>query len=127
MMSDMLSQEEIDALLSGGDSSDEAVLSDTEVDGAEVEFSEQAKDTIGETGNISMGTAATTLSTLLNNKVVITTPKVALMSLKNLSKEYPLPFVGVEVRYKEGIKGTNLMVLKAVSYTHLTLPTKRIV
>lgn len=111
-MSDMLSQEEIDALLSGGDSSDEAVLSDTEVDGAEVEFSEQAKDTIGEIGNISMGTAATTLSTLLNNKVVITTPKVALMSLKNLSKEYPLPFVGVEVRYKEGIKGTNLMVLK---------------
>ncbi|MEN1759438.1 flagellar motor switch phosphatase FliY [Anoxynatronum sibiricum] len=111
-MSDMLSQEEIDALLSGGDSSDDEPSSDAAAAEEEIYFSEQAKDTIGEIGNISMGTAATTLSTLLNNKVVITTPRVALMSLKNLSKEYPLPFVGVEVRYKEGIKGTNLMVLK---------------
>lgn len=112
MMSDMLSQEEIDALLSGGDSSDDEPSSEAATTEEEIYFSEQAKDTIGEIGNISMGTAATTLSTLLNNKVVITTPRVALMSLKNLSKEYPLPFVGVEVRYKEGIKGTNLMVLK---------------
>lgn len=112
LMSDMLSQEEIDALLSGGEPTKEEEVPSPPSTSPSTEFSEQAKDTIGEIGNISMGTAATTLSTLLNHKVVITTPKVALMSIKQLSEDYPLPFVGVEVRYKEGIKGTNLMVLK---------------
>ena len=112
LMSDMLSQEEIDALLSGGEPTKEEEVPSPSSASPNAEFSEQAKDTIGEIGNISMGTAATTLSTLLNHKVVITTPKVALMSIKQLSEDYPLPFVGVEVRYKEGIKGTNLMVLK---------------
>ena len=110
-MSDMLSQEEIDALLSGGSND---APSETEKEDApeKASFTEQEKDTIGEIGNISMGTAATTLSTLLNHKVVITTPKVTMMSLKEISEEYPLPFVAVEVRYKEGIEGTNLMVLR---------------
>lgn len=112
MMSDMLSQEEIDALLSGGESPKVEEIFSPPKTYSNADFSEQAKDTIGEIGNISMGTAATTLSTLLNHKVVITTPKVALMSIKQLSEQYPLPFVAVEVRYKEGIKGTNLMVLK---------------
>ena len=115
MMSDMLSQEEIDALLSGGDAGKpDTPAPKQETQGVEedIQFTEQAKDTIGEIGNISMGTAATTLSTLLNDKVKITTPRVSVMSLKSLSEDYPLPFVGVEVRYKEGIKGTNLMVLR---------------
>jgi flagellar motor switch protein FliN len=109
VMSEMLSQEEIDALLNG------SAVNQTEQPSAEIDnslFSEQEKDTIGEIGNISMGTAATTLSTLLNHKVVITTPEVSLMSIKKMTEEYPLPFVGVEVSYKEGIKGTNLMVLR---------------
>lgn len=109
-MSDMLSQEEIDALLNGG--GDESSDQDKEKNTEEVRFTDQEKDTIGEIGNISMGTAATTLSTLLNHKVVITTPKVSLMSLKEISEEYPVPFVAVEVGYKEGIEGTNLMVLR---------------
>ena len=62
-MSDMLSQEEIDALLSGSDTSKENKNT--------VIFADDEKDAIGEIGNISMGTAATTLSTLLGQKVKI--------------------------------------------------------
>ena len=88
-MSDMLTQEEIDALLRGNNQSD-AVLTPEEV------------DAIGEIGNISMGTSATTLFALLNNKVTITTPKVSVMTWDDLVREYPIPYVAVEVKFTEG-------------------------
>lgn len=60
MTDNMLSQEEIDMLLKGNyDSVDEDVLDDIE------------KDALGEIGNISMGTAATTLFTLLGQKLLL--------------------------------------------------------
>jgi flagellar motor switch protein FliN/FliY len=103
-MSDILSQEEIDALLRGqqspSQSSDDAILTDIE------------KDALGEIGNISMRTAATTLSTLLRNKVVITTPRVDITTMNELGKEYPIPFVAVEVKYTQGLEGVNLLILK---------------
>jgi len=105
-MNDMLSQEEIDALLKGEEPSKDTNSEER------IEFSEQEKDAIGEIGNISMGTAATTLSTLLGHKVSITTPRVELMSVEEITKEYPLPFIAVDVKYKEGIEGTNLLILK---------------
>lgn len=105
MTSDMLSQEEINALLNDNsltDSNDSSsnVLSDTE------------KDTLGEIGNISMGTATTTLFTLLGQKVIITTPKVTITDANKLASEYTIPFVAVDVRYKLGLKGANLLILK---------------
>lgn len=103
-MSDMLSQEEIDALLKGTDNVD--------TNEGPSEFTEEEKDAIGEIGNISMGTAATTLSTLLGQKVNITTPKVETLSIDEISEKYPLPFVAVDVKYKEGLEGTNLLILK---------------
>lgn len=111
-MSDMLSQEEIDALLTGTDtpSSNESSIG----------FTEEEKDAIGEIGNISMGTAATTLSTLLGQKVTITTPKVEVLTLEELSNEYPLPFVAVDVKYKEGLEGTNLLILKEQDVSIIT-------
>ncbi len=104
-MSDMLSQEEIDALLKGTDEP-------TSSNDNSIEFTEEEKDTIGEVGNISMGTAATTLSTLLGQRVNITTPKVRVISIEELTEQYSLPFVAVDVKYKEGLEGTNLLVLK---------------
>ncbi|SCY13874.1 flagellar motor switch phosphatase FliY [Alkaliphilus peptidifermentans] len=104
-MSDMLSQEEIDALLRGA--SDDVSFQEDEFD-----FTDDEKDTIGEIGNISMGTAATTLSTLLGNRVNITTPKVSLLALEDLMEEYPIPFVAVDVQYKEGLEGLNVLVMK---------------
>jgi len=69
-------------------------------------------DALGEIGNISMGTSATTLFTLLNNKVSITTPKVSVVTWDELSKQYTSPYVAVQVQYKEGLQGSNLLILK---------------
>ena len=75
-------------------------------------LSEMEIDAMGEIGNISMGTAATTLYTLLGHKVDITTPMVSLTTLKKISDEYPIPFVAVEVQYTKGLEGTNIMFLR---------------
>jgi flagellar motor switch protein FliN/FliY len=101
---DMLSQEEIDLLLMGSDES--SVTSDEDI------ITDLEKDTLGEIGNISMGTAATTLSTLLNRKVTITTPEIEITTASKLSAEYPIPFVVVDVKYKEGLEGSNVLIIK---------------
>lgn len=106
-MSEMLSQEEIDALLKGNDTS-----ADNQSDSDMMQLTSEEIDALGEIGNISMGTSATTLFTLLNNKVTITTPKVTVMTWDDLIVKYPLPYVGVKVEYTEGLAGTNLLVLK---------------
>ena len=87
-MDGMLSQDEINALLSGmntggDDTSDSSTATTTipednandNTDGG-FTLTESEKDAVGEISNISMGTAATTLSSLLSQKVNITTPKV---------------------------------------------------
>lgn len=101
MTKDLLSQSEIDSLLGGGNG-------DKDNNG---NISSMEKDTIGEIGNISMGAAATTLSTLLNKKVVITTPKVEVTNSEKLAYEYPIPFVAVDVTYKEGLEGSNILMV----------------
>ena len=109
-MSEMLSQEEIDALLRGD--SEDAVQDDSILSAAEVSLSAEEIDALGEIGNISMGTSATTLFTLLNNKVSITTPKVSITTWDELAEEYDKPYVAVQVQYTHGLEGTNLLVLK---------------
>ncbi|MDF2521644.1 MAG: flagellar motor switch protein FliN [Clostridia bacterium] len=106
-MSDMLSQEEIDALLRG-DSAAPQPDSSSQIEA----LSDEEKDALGEIGNISMGTSATTLYTLLNQKVSITTPKVTVLSWEELAGQYPIPYVAVQVEYKEGLVGSNLLILK---------------
>lgn len=106
-MSDMLSQEEIDALLKGDSSPSQPNSSSPEQ-----MLSEDEKDALGEIGNISMGTSATTLYTLLNNKVSITTPRVTVLTWEALSNQYPVPYVAVQVEYKEGLVGANLLIMK---------------
>lgn len=98
-MSEMLSQEELDILL-GGINNDAPSLTSEEI------------DSIGEIGNISMGTAATTLFTLLNKKVQITTPKVSVTTMKEIAESFDFPSVLVKVTYKTGIVGDNFLVLK---------------
>lgn len=109
-MSEMLSQEEIDALLKG----DSAASQDNSSSQAEdsIDLTSEEKDALGEIGNISIGTSATTLFTLLNNKVNITTPKVSVVTWEELSKTYEIPYVAVQVHYKEGLQGSNLLILK---------------
>lgn len=107
-MSDgMLSQEEIDALLNQGLSEDSAT--ETSIESAS--FSDLEKDAIGEIANISMGTAATTLALLLSRPVEITTPTVSIVDAEQVRKDYPIPSVIVNVQYKIGIDGNNLLIL----------------
>jgi flagellar motor switch protein FliN len=107
-MGDMLSQAEIDALLNGTPSN----YASTEVEEREEVLTSQEIDALGEIGNISMGTSATTLFTLLGQKVMITTPKVTISSWNEMSKDYPFPFVAVKVEYTHGLIGSNLMIMK---------------
>ena len=104
----ILSQEEIDALLKG----DKASSAEQENVSSAIEFSEFERDTIGEIGNIAMGTAATTLSTPLGKKVAITTPSVYLTTSEELSLNYPLPYVVVQVRYTHGLSGSNVFIVR---------------
>lgn len=123
-MDGILSQDEISALLNGMDLSnsseadpapaaeettapveennqiDESLLSDTE------------KDAIGEIANISMGSSATTLYSLVNRKVNITTPVVSLARWEDMVTEYEKPCVFIHIRYTAGLDGSNIMVLK---------------
>ncbi len=106
----LLSQEEIDALLGGGNSSS------NEADQGENNsiniITESDKDLLGEIGNISMGSASTALSTILNKKVNITTPKVSVITIKQIKENLNVPMVALEVLYTEGLTGANLLVMK---------------
>jgi len=78
----------------------------------ETDLSKEEIDALGEIGNISIGTSATTLYSLLNNKVIITTPNVRVTNIEKIREAYPIPFITVEVEYTEGLSGTNLMIIK---------------
>lgn len=105
----MLSQEEIDALLnvsSGEDLTEE--LTDPKQQLTRIE-----EDTLGEIGNISFGSSATTLSTILNQKVEITTPEVSVIQKEDLKQQIVFEPVSVEVSYTAGFTGKNVFVIKA--------------
>lgn len=101
-MDGMLSQEEINALLNEPGVSDVGEQSLTDVE----------KDAIGEVANISMGTAATTLSSLVNKKVDISTPVVSVANWEDIVEAYEKPCVFIRIGYTVGLDGTNVLVLK---------------
>lgn len=104
-MDGMLSQEEINALLNGMGSDGEDTV-DTE------QLTEEEKDAIGEISNISMGTAATTLFSLVNQRVVITTPVVEYATWEDIVNSYDKPCVFIQIYYEDGLDGNNILILK---------------
>lgn len=111
MMNDgMLSQEEIDALLNGtnDDIDEERSAESTNIEDV---LSPMEKDALGEIGNISFGSSATALSTLLNQKVDITTPHVSIILKEQIEEEFPKPYVAIAVDYTTGFLGSNLLVI----------------
>lgn len=104
MSNDILSQEEIEALLNGAAGGRE----NGEPDGLE----DEDKDLLGEVGNICMGSAATTLSVIINEPVSITTPRVKLVTLGQLKDSFEKPNISIEVMFSSGLTGANLLVLK---------------
>ena len=121
-MDGMLSQEEINALFSNMDdgpaSGESAAVSGGETMGAGAPLagdvlSDIEKDAIGEISNISMGTAATTLNALVGQSVNITTPTVSYSVWGDLAKDFQTrPCVALQLGYKEGLDGNNILVLK---------------
>jgi flagellar motor switch protein FliN/FliY len=100
-MDGVLSQEEIKALM------------DNPADDAETEgLSDSEKDAIGEIGNISMGTAATTLFSLVNRRVEISTPVVSLTTWDEVASQYERPCVFIRIAYTVGLDGSNILVLR---------------
>lgn len=75
-------------------------------------LSEMQLDAIGEIMNISMGSAATAVSELLNAKVWITTPKVSVVEASRLNYDRLEPAICVKIEYIKGLSGSNLMILK---------------
>ena len=129
----MLSQDEINALLSGMDLSGdlmadkpddtpadnpadhfavETPVGSSQAEAGEALLSDVEKDAIGEVGNISMGSSATTLYSLVNRKVNITTPEVELATWDSLLSMYERPCVFIQIKYTMGLDGTNILVLK---------------
>ena len=114
MMSDnILSQEEIEALLRG-DSIDTGAEAEPEKTGISTDdyLDEMEQDALGEIGNISFGSSATALSGLLGQKVEITTPTISVIDRNDLETEFVHPYVAVGVEYTVGLSGTNLLVIK---------------
>ncbi len=107
---EILSQEELDALLRGAtiesepehepETEVESVLTSTQI------------DAIGEIGNITYGSASTTLSELLNYKVIIDTPTVYISTQRKIQEQHPIPYLIIEVEYKEGLFGSNVLIVK---------------
>ena len=135
-MDGMLSQDEINALLSGVDTSssndtpaapapesapqESASSSSTApaaapVGAAEIDDSlltPEERDAIGEIANISMGSSATTLYSLVNRKVNITTPVVSLANWNTMIAEYERPCVFIQIKYTQGLEGSNILIMK---------------
>ena len=75
-------------------------------------FTNEEMDVIGEIMNISMGSAATAVSTMLDKQVLITTPKVAVRKISELDYSDLEPAMVVKITYVEGISGANIMVFR---------------
>ncbi len=120
----LLSQDEINALLNGMANGeipatpepaptpapvDDMVHAPARTD--VVDLSDIEKDAIGEVANISMGTSATTLFSLVNRKVNITTPVVTLSNWAELQADKEKPCVFIQIKYTSGLDGSNILIL----------------
>lgn len=128
-MDGMLSQDEINALLNGMASGEivpepapEAVVESAPIQEEKTIYpavsadqailSDVEKDAIGEIANISMGTSATTLYSLVNNKVDITTPVVSMVTWEDLMTDKERPCVFIQINYTAGLDGNNMLILR---------------
>ncbi|AEG59540.1 flagellar motor switch phosphatase FliY [Desulforamulus ruminis] len=123
-MSKLLNQEEIDALMNSqsvGNTPDPEEIETPQ--GASISESQdrtgnrqiltnEEMDALGEIGNISMGSASTTLSELLSQKVSITSPKVKILSKQELFDSFKVPYMVIQVDFAQGLNGYNLLVIQ---------------
>jgi len=131
-MSGHLSQEEIDRLMQESKEEDNSSEDQNLADNTEEILEEDTQDTVGdsyenmerpvltdfekdglgEIGNISMGTASTTLNILLNQEVNITTPEVEVVNWEEAVNPNDKDFIIIEVNYTEGFQGSSILLVK---------------
>ena len=111
-MDGVLSQEEINALLNNPGGSSSAGTSGGGSGSGKELLTPEEKDAIGEIANISMGTDATTLFSLVNRKVEISTPVVTSATWDDIVRNYERPCVFIRIAYTVGLDGSNILVLK---------------
>ena len=115
-MDGMLSQEEINALLGSMEAEEQSEDKRKAPVSAVVDESDmltpEETDALGEIANISMGTAATTLSILVNNRVDITTPTVTYTTIDTLAQQFETPCVFIYISYRAGLEGKNILILR---------------
>ncbi len=112
LSNDFLTQEEIDALLRGEEPEPSEAQGESGDSVTQAELSDLEKDTLAEVGNISMGSAATALSTLVNRRVWITVPSVEMSTMQEVVQHYPIPCVIVRVEYVQGLQGANMLIIR---------------
>ena len=111
-MDGMLSQEEINALFSGMGMDDEPATDTSDTGASQSLLTPEEKDAIGEISNISLGSSATTLFALVNQRVNISTPTGSVCKWDELSQQYERPCVFIQISYKEGLDGKNVLILQ---------------
>ena len=109
MTDELMNQEEIDALLRGQHNPSEPSHPEPEIHD---QLSSTEQDTLAEISNISMGSAATALSMLVNKKVRITVPSVYISTPQMLKESSPVPCIIVNVQYLSGLQGENILVIR---------------
>ncbi len=109
-MSDSTTQEEINEIMKGLQDDNKDIL--PAADNIKWKLTETEKDALGEIGNICMGASATTLYSLLNRRVSITTPQVSVCDVAERLGSYKKPYVAVVVSYTDGVHGINVFLLK---------------
>src|SRR6056297_4297044 len=127
-MSGHLSQEEIDKLMQESNEGNSSIEAEEIEESKEViEENDSSKnnyedmdrpvltdfeeDGLGEIGNISMGTASTTLNILLNQEVSITTPEVTVVDWEEAVSPSDEDFIIIEVNYTEGFEGSSILLI----------------
>lgn len=69
-------------------------------------------DAIGEVLNISMGSAATAVSAMLDKQVTITTPRVSVEPLGLVEYSALEPALSVKITYTDGLYGSNVLIFR---------------
>ena len=77
-----------------------------------IELTPFQRDALGEVGNIAYSAAAIALSELLNQHVNIDTPSLFLTNQRELMALHPAPFVLIQIQYRAGLSGSNILILK---------------
>lgn len=81
-----------------------------------INLTDMERDIIGEVMNISMGAAATAMSTILDKKVSITAPRLEMHRVEDFGFTHLEPALGVVIKYVEGIDGLNMLLLKVADF-----------